>query len=128
MNSGTTVLYATLARLSGTTTNSLGTGTGVESKDGTPSSWSLEQNYPNPFNPETRINFSLLLPAQVRLTVLNILGQKVATLVDGHLPSGMKSVRWNGRDESGRFVPSGVYFYRIDTPEFTQTRRMILMK
>ncbi len=124
----TTVLYATLGRLTGTTTNSLGTGTAVEPVDGTPTSWALGQNYPNPFNPETRIGFSLLSSTHVKLTVMNLLGQQVTTLVSGELPAGSQAIRWNGRDDAGRVMPSGVYFYRIETPEFTQTKRMILMK
>ncbi len=93
-----------------------------------PTEFSLAQNYPNPFNPTTAIEFNLPKPAVVSLTVYNVLGQKVTTLIDESLSAGNKRVVWDGTDSSGRTVQSGVYFYRISTSEFTETRKMLMMK
>ncbi|RKX26518.1 MAG: hypothetical protein DRP45_03345 [Candidatus Zixiibacteriota bacterium] len=86
------------------------------------------QNYPNPFNPLTNIEYTLSSPARVRLEVLNILGQHVATLVDGLQAQGEHVVEWNGNSSNGRHVTSGVYFYRLTTPEGSTTRKMTLLK
>ncbi len=88
-----------------------------------PSGFALEQNYPNPFNPDTRIRFELPISAEVKLAILDILGHEVATLVNGHLHSGHYKINWNGAG-----FASGVYFYRLQTGEFTQTRKMLLTK
>jgi hypothetical protein len=88
----------------------------------------LEQNYPNPFNPETVIRFALPNTATVRLEVYNLLGQKVKTLVQGRLAAGYHQVTWNGTDEHGRPVASGLYLYRLDTGSRQQIRKMILMR
>jgi choice-of-anchor B domain-containing protein len=85
-----------------------------------PASYLLDQNYPNPFNPSTEIHFQLPVSGLVTLRVYNVLGQEVATLVDGMRSSGVGRATWNA---SGN--PAGVYFYRLTTPTFTQTRRMI---
>lgn len=97
-------------------------------EDALPTSYTLEQNYPNPFNPETRIEFSLPQAASVKLTVFNVLGQSVNELVVGDLPRGVHSVVWNGTDNSGRTVASGVYFYRLETGSTQMTRKMMLLK
>jgi len=94
----------------------------------TPGSFALFQNRPNPFNPETEISFALPEPAHVSLIVYNIQGQKVATLASDEMGVGIHTVRWNGRDESGNRVASGVYFCRMQTRQFNQTMRMVLMK
>ncbi|MCK4461399.1 MAG: T9SS type A sorting domain-containing protein, partial [candidate division Zixibacteria bacterium] len=86
------------------------------------------QNYPNPFNPSTTISFNLPNAGQVQLSIFNVLGQKVTTLVDGQYTAGTHEVTWNGTDESGSAVGSGIYFYRITTSDFDQTKKMILMK
>ncbi len=93
------------------------------STDPLPEDFRLDQNYPNPFNPATEISFRLPAAADVTLEVYNITGQKVATLVEGNLAAGTHKVTWDGRDHS-----SGVYFYRLDTPGFSDTRKMILLK
>lgn len=94
----------------------------------TPSQLSLKQNYPNPFNPETMIEFSLPNNGLVSLEVYNILGQQVKTLVNRELEPGTHRFVWNGTDERGKRVGSGVYLYRLSTPEESLVRRMILMK
>ncbi len=90
-------------------------------------------NYPNPFNPETTIEFDMsdkyTSPVDVDLSVYNIKGQKVITLIDDVMSLKEKhSVKWNGRDESGKSVSSGVYFYKLRTNDSIQTRKMVLMK
>ncbi len=93
-----------------------------------PDQYSLAQNYPNPFNPATTIAFNLPNAGQVELSIYNVLGQKVATIVDGQLEAGTHEAVWDGTDESGNAVGSGIYFYRISTSDFEQTKKMILMK
>jgi hypothetical protein len=93
-----------------------------------PSTFGLSQNYPNPFNPTTTIGFSLPSGSQVNLSVFNVLGQQVTTLVDGQMSAGQHEVVWEGTDSNGNPVTSGVYFYRLTTDEGSQTRKMLLMK
>jgi hypothetical protein len=93
-----------------------------------PSSFTLNQNYPNPFNPTTEISFSLPKTSHVTLTVYNIVGQSVAILVDGIMQAGDQSVTWHGTTDSGEPVSSGIYFYRISAGDFTDARKMVLMK
>ncbi len=93
-----------------------------------PDMYRLSQNYPNPFNPSTKIEFDLAKSGVVKLTVYNLLGKRVRTLFSGHLSSGRKSVIWDGRDEKGRPLASGIYFYRIKTGDFTDTKKMVLLK
>ncbi len=103
--------------------------TGVDDNQGSlPTSFSLNQNYPNPFNPETVIEYNLATPSHVTLTVYNVLGQKVVDIVNGFESAGRKQAVWSGKDESGRDVQSGVYFYRLTTDNFSMTRKMMLMK
>jgi Secretion system C-terminal sorting domain len=95
-----------------------------QSSDPLPRQWSLKQNYPNPFNPTTNISFSLPQQSKVRLTVINILGQVVATLVNGEQRSaGNYTVTWNAES-----FASGVYFCRLQAGSFVQTRKLILLK
>jgi hypothetical protein len=88
----------------------------------------LNQNYPNPFNPETKINYSLKENSKVSLNIYNIKGQKVKQLVSDQLSAGQHSVVWNGTDDNGISVSSGIYFYKLKTDNFEKTRKMILMK
>lgn len=88
----------------------------------------LDGNYPNPFNPTTEIRFSLVAAADVKIDVFNIKGEKVKTLVDDHLDAAFHTITWNGNDDQGRTVGSGIYFYRMRTGKFTSTKKMILMK
>ena len=93
-----------------------------------PSGYVLEQNYPNPFNPTTQILFSLPNNDRVTLTIFNLLGQKITTLVDGVTAAGSHVVTWNGRDSRGAQLPSGVYFYRLESPSFSAAKRMLMLK
>ncbi|GAB4338082.1 MAG: hypothetical protein Kow0037_21760 [Calditrichia bacterium] len=88
----------------------------------------LFQNYPNPFNPVTTIPFEVAAAANVKLEIYNLVGQKVATVIQQQLPPGQYEAVWNGRDDNERAVSSGIYIYRLTAGEFQQVRRMILMK
>ena len=93
-----------------------------------PHGYALRQNYPNPFNPETIISLDLPLADRARLCVYNILGRKVITLLDEELSAGTHTVLWDGADESGRAVASGIYLYRLETETVTLSRKMMLLK
>jgi hypothetical protein len=93
-----------------------------------PSSFTLYQNYPNPFNPSTTITFELEQRSHVTLTILNMLGQEVAHLVNREMAAGAQSVRWNGTTDDGTPVASGIYLYRLTAGDFVQTRKMELLK
>jgi predicted outer membrane repeat protein len=85
-------------------------------------------NYPNPFNPETTISYSLPSETHVEITIFNIRGQVVRRLVDGEQPAGRYQTVWNGKNDNGRSVGSGVYFYRITTDDKTLREKMLLLK
>ena len=93
-----------------------------------PSSFTLEQNYPNPFNPSTTINYDLARSGYVRLDIYNLLGQRVTTLVNDVQSAGSWKVEWNGKDDVGSSVASGVYFYRLAGSNIVLTKKMLLMK
>ena len=93
-----------------------------------PDKFTLKQNYPNPFNPATAIDYALPERLHVRLTVYNVLGQEITTLVDESQAAGSHRAIWNGTDQQGRPVSSGVYLYRLSSDEFAQSMKMILMK
>jgi len=94
-----------------------------------PSTFELSQNYPNPFNANTVIMFTVTQESRVTIAVYNILGQEIATLVNGEiLSAGRQSVSWDGLDARGNDVPGGLYFYRMTAGEFTETRKMVLLK
>jgi len=93
-----------------------------------PTVYSLDQNYPNPFNPTTTISFALPKAGKVQLSVFNLLGQEVKTLVSGDLAAGNQSVVWDGTNEHGQSVASGIYFYRIAAGDFSQTKKMMMLK
>ncbi len=93
-----------------------------------PTGYSLDQNYPNPFNPTTQIAFSLPASMHVSVAIFNILGERVATLVNANMSAGSHIVTWNARNQSGEMMPSGVYFYRLSTPSFTAVKKMLLLK
>ena len=88
----------------------------------------LNGNYPNPFNPSTTINFSLENEAQVSLNIYNQRGQKVCELLNDKMPAGNHHLTWNGTDANGNSVSSGVYYYRMQSGNYTSTRKMIMMK
>jgi hypothetical protein len=93
-----------------------------------PTEFSVSQSYPNPFNPECVIAYALPIDCQVKLSIYNILGQKVKVLVDEYQSAGYKSAKWDGKDDQGRDMASGIYFYRIEAGNFVQSKKMLLMK
>ncbi|MDP7122230.1 MAG: T9SS type A sorting domain-containing protein, partial [Candidatus Marinimicrobia bacterium] len=93
-----------------------------------PSVFALHQNYPNPFNPVTEIQFDVPVESQVTLTIYNIMGQEVTTLTNSTLKAGFHNVRWDGTNGYGELVSTGVYFYRLSSPAFTSTKKMIMVK
>jgi hypothetical protein len=100
---------------------------GVEEELG-PALSKLEQNYPNPFNPLTRIAFSVAEPGRVVLRIYDVAGRPVRTLVDGRKVADYYCATWDGRDDAGRRVPSGVYFYKLEAPGMRETKKMLLLK
>ncbi len=98
------------------------------STDVLPEAYNLGQNYPNPFNPTTNIGFSLPSAMKARVEIYNVLGRLVAVPFDGMATSGYNEIVWNGRSDNGSEVASGVYFYRLTTGEYTETRKMTLLK
>ena len=102
---------------------------------GMPKTFVLQQNYPNPFNPTTLIEYEIpgnqVNPSEnldTRLTIYNLLGAEVRTLVSDKTAPGFYSVPWNGRDNRGVEVPTGVYIYRLQAGKFTDTKKMLLVR
>lgn len=93
-----------------------------------PTDFALSQNVPNPFNPTTNISFALPKDSKVSLSIYNVLGQHVKTLVDDYMRAGQQTVSWDGTDVTGRTVASGVYFYKLNANEFSQTKKMMMLK
>ena len=93
-----------------------------------PQEYNLHQNYPNPFNPGTYISYSLPVPGRVELSIYNVRGQLVRTLVDHAQPAGQHLAQWDGRDTRGQLATSGIYFYRLTANGWSQAKKMILMK
>lgn len=88
----------------------------------------LSNNYPNPFNPETHISFSLPKPAQVKLEIFNLVGERVKLLVNEFRNAGTYNVAWNSKMDNGSKAPSGIYFYRLQTDEFNMSKKLVLLK
>jgi hypothetical protein len=101
--------------------------TGAYSGD-LPDNYSLAQNYPNPFNPTTTVKFTMAASGSARIEVFNILGKLIATPFDGQAAAGENSVVWDGRNANGELVASGVYLYRMTAGDYTETRKMMLLK
>ncbi len=99
-----------------------------DDENGLPSVFALSPNYPNPFNPSTVISYQLPVNSKVRLNIYNTLGQEVRTLVNGKQSAGFKKVIWNGRNNQGVSVSTGVYICRMQAGSFVQSRKMILVK
>jgi hypothetical protein len=93
-----------------------------------PETYILSQNYPNPFNPETSIQYKLGEAGQVELAVYNVLGTRIKTLVSGYQAAGNYTVKWYGDTDTGEQVASGVYFYKLIAEDFSETRKMMLLK
>lgn len=88
----------------------------------------LGQNKPNPFNPVTRISFSIPVAEQVQVRVYDVAGREVRTLADRHYAAGSHDVIWDGKNNAGHQLASGVYFYQLRAGAFTQVRKMVMLK
>jgi hypothetical protein len=88
----------------------------------------LEPNYPNPFNPVTNIRFDIPEESHVSMDIYNLVGQKVRTLFSGKVEAGFHSVRWNGTNDDGEELASGMYIYRMRSNKFTSVKKLVLMK
>ena len=93
-----------------------------------PNSYSISQNYPNPFNLSTTIRYTLPARSQVTISIYNVMGQKVNTIIDETKSAGSHTVYWDGTDKAGKVVSSGVYFYRLQAGDFIESKRMMLIK
>ncbi|MCI0693191.1 T9SS type A sorting domain-containing protein [candidate division KSB1 bacterium] len=100
----------------------------AEENAGIPENFALFQNYPNPFNPETEIRFQLPQASHVVLKIFNTLGEEIRTLADEQREAGYHRVRWNGKDENGNAVASGVYLYQLRTGSYSEVRKMSLIR
>jgi len=99
-----------------------------ELSDILPRSFVLEQNFPNPFNPNSVIRYQLSAARDVELTIYNLKGQKIRTLVNTKKETGLHSVSWNGKDNAGNVVASGVYIYRMTAGEFVDAKKLTLLR
>ncbi|MGB9562101.1 MAG: FlgD immunoglobulin-like domain containing protein, partial [bacterium] len=93
-----------------------------------PQNYTLKQNMPNPFNQVTTIEYGLPASGEVTLVIYDLLGKKVRTLVNGHAEAGMHKVEWNGKDDNGSELPSGIYFYKMTTNNYSEIKKMTLLK
>jgi flagellar hook assembly protein FlgD len=93
-----------------------------------PKRYALYQNYPNPFNPSTIIRFDIAEKSHVTLKIFNILGQEVRTLINSVVTPGEKSVSWDGRNDNGLTVNSGIYIYVINAGDYRESKKMIFIK
>ncbi|MCP4633299.1 MAG: T9SS type A sorting domain-containing protein [candidate division Zixibacteria bacterium] len=93
-----------------------------------PGKYSLSQNYPNPFNPSTIISYSIPKQSDVTISIINLLGQKVKTIINENQETGEYEINWDGTDQSGKAVASGIYFYQINTGDYTASKKMIMIK
>ena len=100
----------------------------IEEPGITPLQFALHQNYPNPFNPETMIRFDVAEKTDLSISVYNILGEKVTTLLNGNLEAGTYHVQWNGVSDQGKTLPSGMYFYELNSPLFHSVKKLVLVK
>jgi hypothetical protein len=102
---------------------------GVDNRSETfPQGFVLEQNFPNPFNPSTTIRYELPEDGLVNVTIYDMMGRQVSTLVSSQQAAGYKSIQWNATNDFGKPVSAGVYLYQIQAGEFVQTKKMVLLK
>ena len=101
--------------------------TPISVKEEKPENFQIQQNYPNPFNPSTTIPFSLDEAGFVNLSIYNITGQKVITLIDTYQSVGSHTVTWNGLDESGKSIAAGIYIYQLRFGNTVESRKMLLI-
>lgn len=93
-----------------------------------PSEFQIHQNFPNPFNPNTTIFYDVSRESNVKISVFDLLGRNIVTLLDQVEPIGNRSINWDGRDYAGNLVNAGVYIYQIEAEGFIQTKKMVVLK
>ena len=93
-----------------------------------PNNFALYQNYPNPFNPTTTIDFSVASESLVTVKIINLLGKEINTLVNEILDAGYHTIQWDGKNNFGTSVPSGIYIYQLESDHILLNKKMILMK
>ena len=93
-----------------------------------PKEFALHQNYPNPFNPATKISYDLPGASFVTLSIYDLMGREIITMINSEQTAGFKNIQWNATDNLGKSVPAGMYIYTIQAGEFRQTRKMVLLK
>jgi len=93
-----------------------------------PITYVLHQNYPNPFNPITTLSYDLPEDALVNITIYDMMGRQINTLVSSQQTAGYRSVQWNGTNNIGQPVSAGLYLYTIQAGEFVQTKKMVILK
>ena len=101
---------------------------GVDDELAVPAKYTLAQNYPNPFNPSTVIKYGLPKDGDVEIAIYNVTGQRVRLLVSTEMKAGMHEVSWDGRNDAGNSLPSGIYFYRMRTSTFNEVKKLIMIK
>ena len=101
---------------------------GVDEEMGIPDVFALQQNYPNPFNPVTTIRFDVPQESHIRMDIYNLLGQRVRTLVNSDMRAGYHAISWNGTNDMGKPLSSGMYIYSLHSSEFTSVKKLVLMK
>ncbi|NIT59452.1 MAG: T9SS type A sorting domain-containing protein, partial [Aliifodinibius sp.] len=104
------------------------TGISTDDPNKFPKSFSLYPNYPNPFNPNTTIRYDLVKKSKVVFIIYNTLGQKVKTLINETQTAGSKSVIWDGTDNTGQSVSSGLFLYTLRVDDIQQSRKMLLIR
>ncbi|MBN2013089.1 T9SS type A sorting domain-containing protein [candidate division KSB1 bacterium] len=93
-----------------------------------PVGFALHQNYPNPFNSSTEISYDLPVSTHITLKIYDILGKEIRTLVNETQPANHYKINWDGKNSAGNDVPSGIYFYRMTAPTFSQTQKLSMMR
>jgi hypothetical protein len=101
---------------------------GMTQSNAVPEQYALAQNYPNPFNPATTIHYALAKAGHVEVVIYNMLGEVIATLVNGEQNAGYYDVTWNGQNDKHQTVASGIYLYRMRSGDFVDVQKMVLMK
>ena len=101
---------------------------GINDYDDIPIQYSLDQNYPNPFNPVTKIDFTVAKESFVNITIFDISGNKIKNLINTYYTPSHRSIQWNATNDQGEPVSTGVYFYRIQTGDYVDTKKMIFLK
>ncbi len=100
----------------------------IDETNALPATYALHQNYPNPFNPSTTLRFDLPAASDVRIIVYDLLGREAVRLTNQRLEAGYHELVWNGRDQAGQVLPTGMYILLLSTPEYTKSIKLVMLK